>query len=42
MYINHRVRIIGEQNGKSFIGVTKTKKKKETHEEMDFHNLIQE
>ena len=41
-YLNQRVRRIGEQNGKSkgFKGFSKTKNKKETHEEIEFQNLI--
>ena len=34
-YLNQRVRRIGEKNGKSFKGVSKTKKKK-TNEEIEF------
>ena len=40
-YLNQRVRRIGVSNGKSFEGVSKTKKKK-THEETEFHNSIQD
>ena len=40
-YLNQNVRRIGEQNGKSFMGVSKTKKKKK-HEEIEFHNSIQD
>ena len=40
-YLNQRVRRIGEQNGKFSKGVFKTKKKKK-HEEIDFHNSIQD
>ena len=40
-YPNKTARIIGEQNGKSFKGVSKTKKNK-THEKIEFHNLIQD
>ena len=29
-YVNQKVRRIGEQNGKSFKGISKTKKKKKT------------
>ena len=39
-YLNQRVRIIGEQNGKPFNGVSK--KKKKPHEEIEFHNSIQD
>ena len=38
-YLNQRVRIIDKQNGKSFMGISKTRKKK-THEEIEFHNSI--
>ena len=38
-YLNQRVRIIGEWNGESFKGVTKRKR---THEEIEFHNSIQD
>ena len=37
-YLNQRVRRIDEWNGKSFKGVSKTKKKKE----VEFHNSIQD
>ena len=35
-YLNQRVTKISEKNGKYFNCVTKTKKKKKTHEEMSF------
>ena len=41
-YLNQRVRRIGDSNGKSFLGVSKTKKKKKTHGEIEFHNSIQD
>ena len=40
-YLNQRVRKIGEYTGKSFKSVSKSKKKKKTHEETEFHNSIQ-
>ena len=40
MFCIRTVRRIGKQNGKFFIGVSKTKKKK-THE-IEFHNSIQD
>ena len=40
-YLNQRVRRIGEQNGKSFMDVSKAKKKKKK-EEIQFHNSIQD
>ena len=40
-YLNQRVRLIGEQNGKSVKGVPKTKTKK-VHEEIEFHNSIED
>ena len=40
--LNQRVRRIGEQNGKAFNGVSKTKNKKKKHEEIEFHNSIQD
>ena len=36
-YLNQRVRRIGEYNGKSFSGISKTKKKKK---QTEFHNSI--
>ena len=35
-YLNQGVRRIVEQNGKSFKGFSKTKKRKKTHEEIEF------
>ena len=40
-HLNQRVRRIDRLNGKSFKAVLKTKKKK-THEETEFHNLVQD
>ena len=40
-YLNQRVRRISEKNRKSFKGVSKTKKKKKTHEDIEFHDSIQ-
>ena len=40
--LNQRVRRIDEQNGKAFNSVSKTKNKKKTHEEIEFHNSIQD
>ena len=40
--LNQRVRRIGEQNGKAFNGVSKKKIKKKKHEEIEFHNSIQD
>ena len=34
-YVNQKVRRIGEQNGKSFKGISKTKKKKNMEIEFD-------
>ena len=40
-YLNQRVRVIGEYNGKPFNVVSKKKKKKtHTHKEIEFHNSI--
>ena len=41
-YLNQKVRRIDEYNGKSFKGVSETKKEKKTHEETEFHNPIQD
>ena len=41
-YLNQRVRRIGEQNGKSFEGFSKTKQKKRAHKDIEFHNSIQD
>ena len=41
-YLNQRVRRIDEKNGKYFKVVSKTKKKKKTFEEIEFHNSIQD
>ena len=41
-YLNQRVRRIGEWNGKSFKVVSKTKQKKKTHEEIEFHKSVQD
>ena len=40
-FLNQKVRRIGQQNGKSFKGVSKTKQKK-THEEIELHNSFQD
>ena len=39
-YLKQRVRTTGEKNGQSFKFVSKTKDKKK-HEEIEFHNSIQ-
>ena len=41
-YLNQGVRRIVEQNGKSFKGFSKTKKRTKTHEEIEFQNSIQD
>ena len=41
-YLNQRVRRIGEQDRKSFKIVSKTKKKKKTHEQIEFHNAVKD
>ena len=41
-YLNQIVTRVGQNNGKSFKGVSKTKKKKKTHEEIKFYKSIQD
>ena len=41
-YLNQRIRRIGQKNEKSFRGISKMKKKKKTHEEIEFHDSIQD
>ena len=39
-YLNQRVQIIGEWNGKSFLGASKGKKKKKYMKRFEFHTSI--